>query len=367
MIFKYPLGLLGLIGIPILIIIYIIKNKYTEQTVSSTYIWNLSEKFLKKKKKLPKIAGLISLILQIVTITAISLIIAHPIFIFPNAAHEYCFILDASGSMGMKDGESTRFDRGVDEIAEIIDSSSKGGVYTLVYVGDSSTEIIFEHEDDKETAISSLSGLTHTYSSADYTNAIAIAQKYFNENRGAKTYFITDTSYNTHENIEIINVASPAENLAVSNPKYVSDVDGITVSADVTSYGMATNADVTLFVDGKSHSTKEVSLSGNGKASQVEFRVSSVTFSSFEIKIDNTDVLSSDNSVTIYNLLSESAYSTLLVSDTPFFIKTIVEAVTNTEITVMSTKEYKELTRELHDCWKTAFAKEDILGWLNTK
>ena len=29
--------------------------------------------------------------------------------------------------------------------------------------------------------------------------------------------------------------------------------------------------------------------------------------------------------------------------------------------------EYKELTRELHDCWKTAFAKEDILGWLNAR
>lgn len=29
--------------------------------------------------------------------------------------------------------------------------------------------------------------------------------------------------------------------------------------------------------------------------------------------------------------------------------------------------EYKELARELHDCWKTAFAKEDILGWLNAR
>ena len=27
--------------------------------------------------------------------------------------------------------------------------------------------------------------------------------------------------------------------------------------------------------------------------------------------------------------------------------------------------KYTEMTRELHDCWKTAFAKEDILGWLN--
>ena len=49
--FQYPLGLLGLIGVPILIIIYIIKSKFTEQTVSSTYLWTLSNQFLKKKRK----------------------------------------------------------------------------------------------------------------------------------------------------------------------------------------------------------------------------------------------------------------------------------------------------------------------------
>ena len=30
MTFLYPIGLLGLIGIPILIIVYLIKNRYTE-------------------------------------------------------------------------------------------------------------------------------------------------------------------------------------------------------------------------------------------------------------------------------------------------------------------------------------------------
>lgn len=29
--------------------------------------------------------------------------------------------------------------------------------------------------------------------------------------------------------------------------------------------------------------------------------------------------------------------------------------------------EYTQMSRELHDCWKTAFAKEDIVGWLNQK
>ena len=47
MTFVYPLGLLGLIGITLLMLIYIIKSHYTEQTIASTYIWELSEKFLK--------------------------------------------------------------------------------------------------------------------------------------------------------------------------------------------------------------------------------------------------------------------------------------------------------------------------------
>ena len=91
--FLYPLGLIGLVGVPILIIIYIIKNKHTEQIVSSTYLWELSEKFLKKKRQVKLISGIISLILQLVLVVVISLAIAHPIITIPNAAKEYCFIL----------------------------------------------------------------------------------------------------------------------------------------------------------------------------------------------------------------------------------------------------------------------------------
>ena len=46
-----PLGLIALIGIPIVIIIYILKPKYQEKTINSTYIWKLSLKY--RKRKLP--------------------------------------------------------------------------------------------------------------------------------------------------------------------------------------------------------------------------------------------------------------------------------------------------------------------------
>ena len=103
--FVYPLGLLGLIGIPILIIIYIIKNKYTEQTIASTYLWNLSERFLKNRKPISKLKGLINLILQCLAVLVISLLIARPIIHIPNSANEFCFILDGSGSIFLPNTE----------------------------------------------------------------------------------------------------------------------------------------------------------------------------------------------------------------------------------------------------------------------
>ena len=46
--FLYPFALLGLIAIPILIIIYIIRSKYKEVTSPTTYIWEVAAKMFKR-------------------------------------------------------------------------------------------------------------------------------------------------------------------------------------------------------------------------------------------------------------------------------------------------------------------------------
>ena len=44
-----PWGLLGLLGIAILILIYILKPNYQQKIISSTHIWKLSLKYRKKR------------------------------------------------------------------------------------------------------------------------------------------------------------------------------------------------------------------------------------------------------------------------------------------------------------------------------
>ena len=58
--FANPWAFLALLAIPLLIIIYIIKNKYREDTDPSTYLWELSRKFLKRKNPISRIENLIN-------------------------------------------------------------------------------------------------------------------------------------------------------------------------------------------------------------------------------------------------------------------------------------------------------------------
>ena len=341
--FAYPLGLLGLLGIPVLIAIYIIKNKYTEQTVASTYIWTVSEKFLKNKKKIPKIAGIISLIVEILIVATISILISGPKLVFPNAAKEYCFILDASGSMGAVSDGKSRFDIGKEKISEIIDNSAKGSLYTLVYLGDTETSVVFEHEENKEDAISALMDTEVSFSAADNADAIKIAQGYFSKNRAMAAYFITDSDYPKHDNVEIVNVSRGEKNYSVNSPTYVFEDGALTASATIFSTENSGEITVEFFLNGEPAptETKVVSLDGD-KGAAVSFTKELSTFQSFRISIKANDSMPTDDSAVIYNLHSSESYSTLIVSNTPFFLRTAIEVITYSKVTVMSEKEYNE-------------------------
>ena len=233
--FLYPLGLLGLLCIPVLILIYILKNKYVEKIVSSTYIWNLSEKFLKKKKPLKKITDLISLILQVITVLILSISIAHPVFTIPNSAENVCFVLDITGSMNINNGSITRFEKGKQKIVELVNSSSNGSTFTLI-TASKETKVILEKEENKEKVLNKLNEISLDYSSSSLIDALTTIQNYYNEQKIGHTYLITDKTYSSVSNIDLINVSSQEENYALYDSKYQIRKGKINISGNLISY-----------------------------------------------------------------------------------------------------------------------------------
>ncbi len=343
MTFIYPLGLLGLIGVPIVILIYILKNKFNEQTVPSTYLWTLSEKFFKRRNPLSGLTGIINLILQILMITLVSLAIARPVFVIPNSASEYCFILDCSGSMNMTTDGKVRFDSAKDEISEIINSSVGGSQYTLVAVS-GVTNTVYERVKDKKIALDMLNGVECTDGKAPATDALAIAQKYFDENDSLVTYLFTDKNYSTHNGVKIVNVSSQNdENYSVNDVKSTFIGNNLSVTANVTSYKNDATLTVEFYVNGAESpsDTKEVAVKAS-EPSEVAFSYETASYTSFKIAITNKDALSADNEFISYNQQSKSIYDILIVSQTPFFFEAAFDVLTDSKVDVISPEDYKE-------------------------
>lgn len=335
--FIYPLGLLGLLGIPVLIIIYIIKNKYTEQIVPSTYLWNLSEKFLKKKKTISLISGIISLVLQILAVIIVSVLIAKPVITLPNTAKDYCFIIDGTGSMNFETNDTTRMEIGKIKIEELIESSKNGSSYTLIYVG-ATSRVVYENLSNKDKAIEMLSKLQPSGVTVGLTGIINHVQNYYNENKSLETYFVTDKDY-TSSNINIINVSNNEQNYAIYDTFTFVEGTNMKVSSSIISYADDAILNVDVYVNSELLTTKEVECK-KGIVQEFSTYVNVTDYETLEVKISNDDALDLDNNEVLYNIEKTHSYSTLIVSDRPFYLTSVIENVGNTDILVVSRDEY---------------------------
>lgn len=341
--FLQPLGLLGLIGVPVIILIYILKNKYNEQTVPSTYLWTLSEKFFKRRNPLSGLTGLISLILQILTVIVVSLAIARPIFVLPDSAQEYCFVLDGSGSMNMESGGETRFERAKDEIATVIRKAKLGSTYTLILASDETT-VTYERISDKDLALDMLRELECADGYVTYSDALATAQSYFDENRSFSVYLFTDKEIAQSQNVEVVNVSAQKDfNYALRDVENTFLGGELSVSANVISYGSDATLEVALYVEDATEplSKTEVTVKADEESSvTVSGRVD--RYESFRIAITNSDSLPADNEYISYNLENETSYNILVVSDTPFFLQAALDVLTDAVVDTVKPEHYRD-------------------------
>lgn len=350
--FYFPLGLLALLGIPVLILIYIIKSKYTEQTIASTYLWELSEKFLKRRRPVSKLTGILTLILQILAVVAASLLIAHPVFTLPASANDFYFILDGSASMNMQVSGSTRFEKAQEKMCELIDGSLNGSSYSLVFASDT-TDVVFEGVKDKEQAKATIKALSAGWNDTDCSTAMTFAQTYFDENPSADFYLLTDKEYET-ANMTLVDVSGGENNIAITeysySPVFTGSVrTGVKANGKVVSYSEDASVTVAMSVtkSGSDDTQKIAEVTVDAvKGEPVEFTLTgeAITYASLEIRIVNSDALEEDNVVVLYDEAAAQARKVLFVSDRQdsVYLISAITAMGDASVERVTPKKYEE-------------------------
>lgn len=204
-----PLGLLGLLSIVALIIIYIIRPNYQEKFISTTFVWNLSLKYRKKRIPTSKLRNILLIICQILILLLATTILTTPSEVIKAQIEEpeIIIILDSSASMRTTyvsdyDGEErTRFMRAIEKSKQKADETFElDGTVSLI-IADESPEFVLTgiKKDTRSLLDEKFNELIEkdvcAYGKSDLEEAIDICADIFDENPSAQIFVYTDGTY----------------------------------------------------------------------------------------------------------------------------------------------------------------------------
>ena len=222
-----PIGFLGLTGIIALIIIYVIKPNYQKKMVSSTFVWKLSLKYRKKRLPVSRLNNILIFLCQLLILTICGLLLARPVIEQAKAGdeNERIIIIDASASMRVTDGASTRFERAVTEARVLAEETiENGGVVSIIVADTDPTFLVQRFGKDKlDDVLASVDELLEnpdvcSYTSANMSSAVSLTEEVLRYNHEAQVFLYTGTEYLEKNGINVVDVSKDEEwNAAILN------------------------------------------------------------------------------------------------------------------------------------------------------
>ncbi|MDE7464454.1 MAG: BatA and WFA domain-containing protein, partial [Clostridiales bacterium] len=167
-----PLGLLGLITVAVLILIYIFKPKYQDKKFSSTYIWKLSLKYVKRKVPFQWLQNSLLFIVQLLILALIAVSMSFPQVVLDSKDGEKIVVLDASASMSAVIDGKSRFERAKNEIIDMVDDTTKSHKISIIIAGGQSSFLIRRTDSAsyaKQKLFEAECGMTDSDVSGSYT------------------------------------------------------------------------------------------------------------------------------------------------------------------------------------------------------
>ena len=220
-----PIGFLGLVGIILLIVIYVIKPNYQKKMVSSTFVWQLSLKYRRKRLPISRLNNVLIFLCQLMILTLCGLLLARPVIEQQKMGdeNERVIIIDASASMRVSDGGATRFERAVNEARIFAEATvENGGVVSLI-VADADPEYEIQRSGDLGEVLAAIDKLVEGegmcgYGSADMDTAVSLTEEVLRYNTEAQVFLYTGTEYLQKNGINVVDVSKESEwNAAILN------------------------------------------------------------------------------------------------------------------------------------------------------
>ncbi|MCC6616200.1 MAG: VWA domain-containing protein [Anaerolineae bacterium] len=273
--FLSPLALLaGLLAIPV-ILLYMLRLRRRETSVSSTYLWQQVVRDREANTPWQKLRRNLLLLLQLLLLALLVIALARPFITVPAVTSgQIALLLDASASMNATDVDNgTRFAAAQRIANDIVDTMNAGDRMTVIRVADV-PEVLAGYTNDSAVLHTAIDSAQASSALADWTAALTLAAAGGASAQDFNVLIIGDGGIGSAAefppipgDIEFVPVGRSDANLAVTalaarglpgqNPQ---------LFAEITNYS-AVDADVifSLGVDGALFSAERYTVPARGK------------------------------------------------------------------------------------------------------
>ncbi|MBE6652261.1 MAG: VWA domain-containing protein, partial [Ruminococcaceae bacterium] len=324
MIFPNLWGLLLLLAIPVLILLYVIKREYRERAVSDTYLWRLSEKFLKKRLPIKRASVFLTFLLQLIILSLFAVSAMQPAMTIGQFSGKIV-VIDASASMLTEQDGVSRFNAAVEKAKDLAESGLCASM-TVIVASDTPACLVLGG--NVSEALDALDNATCGYGGMNLYETMKLVREASSRIGLAQVILYTDTEFADVENVEVVDMRRGEKNLAVTELTHTAGK----FQGTLVSYGEDREVSAGLCIDGEVVETQTVSCP-NGEPATVKFDATAATFESATLLVDVEDALEIDNSFSVAGPDSNPVSVLVLGSEVLFFEKAF-EALGNCEVTV---------------------------------
>ena len=311
--FTHLWPLAFVILVPVIIIMYMMKQKAKEQKVSSLYLWSEMIKNDRANTPWEKLKKNWLMILQIITLLVLIAALTSPYFLSGLVSSgKACIVIDSSASMKfLYDENQTRFDKAKEEAISYVRKLKNGTEISLI-TSDKNAILLSGKSQNKNEIIDMIKNLEVSNYPGDASEGVSMAKALALDSKGLQTLVITDSTIDV-ENLDamVVDVYSDIPNVAVEYVSHGFKDSELDVLVKVTNFSNEqVKRDVSLYQGENLLVTKEVEIEANS-SEVVYFEDVDMDGSVYFAQVSGKDACDDDN--ISYDVLSDGSERRVLL------------------------------------------------------
>ncbi len=328
----YPAALGFLASIPVIIMMYILKQRFEEREVSSLYLWEQVIKDIDVNTPWQRLKSSLPLILQVLAAALLVFALTDPFLLLKGRSYEnVILVLDNTGSMNAAYEDTTRFEEGKKRAEKLIKSLKPGSKITLVSSG-MNPKVELASSTDKNEALNKLKNIKPTNFSGDINDSVSLVRSISKQYKAYRAVFFTDGQVDVKDlegEVQVLN--SSVLNISLDYISHTKENESIKAIVRVNNRTNKTQSrEIALYAEDKLFSLKDVELKPK-EVKTIYFERIPANIKYIHAEISEKDSLIEDNS--IYEVIRQTkAQRILLISEKNIFVEKIVSSLNNVEL-----------------------------------